>query len=100
MENETKVVTWVMYSCQEHYILCHPSSVIANEEKDDRSTNREEILLHFVLSNQTLLLQPPLWPEDISVLSIDGSVGVSDPGVNSNHCLRKNIKVSFQTHSL
>ena len=76
-----------MYWCEQNHVPGTGSSVVADDEKDPGTTDREKILLHLVLSFRIFLLQPPFWPKDIGILSVYGSISVSDPGVHANLCL-------------
>ena len=74
--------------------------VITKEKKGFRyeGTDREEVLLHLVLSIRICFLQPSLWPERIGIFSVNGSVGVSDPRVNANLCLSNSVNAISHSH--
>lgn len=58
-----------MNSREENRVPGTNSSVIADDEKGYGITDREEVLLHLVLSTLILLLQPPLRAKCIGILS-------------------------------
>lgn len=55
VEGGTSSIDWEKVLCQEG-ILGTTSSLVAEHEMDNRSTDREEVLLHLVLSICTFVL--------------------------------------------
>ena len=74
------------------------SNIVIIEKKIFIITDRKEILLHLVLSIRISFLEPPFWPKHIGILSKNGSIGVSDPGINANLCLLNSVNLSSYTY--